>query len=302
MNIAVVIPTIRPENYKEFLAYWHELFIKHNVSLFAVFDGEYPIVRYTTADDDYSEEMYYTQHDIPEIKDIIYNYNDGVRNMGFAVVAKFHPEIQTIITLDDDCFPIANTDPIQQHLDALEQRVPISWMSTTFGRDYMRGFPYGVRDEAEVVLSHGVWEGVQDWDACTQLVRQPSQVQFYRGVVPKGILFPVCIMNVAFKTKLLPYYYQAPMGKSIGLDRFADIWSGINAKRKIDELGWAAVTGLSAIYHSRASNVYTNLIKEAKGIGLNEKYWLGDTSDPYFKLYHKNMKVWEKQIKKWQKQ
>lgn len=295
--IAVVIPTIRKDNYRMFVDRWTLLFSKHNIKIFTVWDGDNPRVDVDGGSNSYGLS------DLEEVRELIYNYNDGVRNLGFAAIAKYHHDIDIIITLDDDCFPIEGTDPIQEHISALSQNVPVSWMNTIIGDEYMRGFPYGVRQEAEVVLSHGVWDGIQDWDASTQLVRKSNPVEFYRGPIPKGTLFPVCIMNVAFKKKILPYYYQAPMGVGVGsirgVDRFADIWSGINVKRKIDELGWAAVSGFSKIYHSRASNVFTNLIKEARGVGLNEKYWMGDDNDPYFNLYHHKFSKWEKIISTW---
>ena len=102
---------------------------------------------------------------------------------------------------------------------------------------------------------------------------------------------------------MLPHMYQAPAYGNY--QRFSDIWGGINAKRAIDKNGWAAVTGYSTILHERASNVYTNLQKEARGIMLNEKYWKGDISimdkedKDYFNNYHEKMKRWEKLITKW---
>lgn len=293
-NIAVVVPTIREENYREFVKKWDTLFRHHNITLITIKDGEDPELTCNKGLFTYSVRSI-----MGDDFDLIYNKNDGVRNLGFAFIAVELPRIEYIITLDDDCYPNDN-DPIQEHIDALQMRVPTSWISTA--SHYMRGFPYAVRNENEVVLSHGVWENVKDWDAPTQLTRGNRDVTFYKGPIPKGIMYPMCIMNVAFKRKMLPFMYQAPMGEKIGLDRFADIWSGINAKREIDKQGWAAVTGYSTIYHSRASDVFTNLVKEAKGIGLNEEYWK-DTKEirehEYFQLYHEKMRRWQKFINKY---
>ena len=277
--IAVVVPTIRPDSYKLFIEKWRDLFIRHDVSLVTVWDGENPVVQHQGKD--------HTVRDIMGKKheNLIYNKNDGVRNLGFAFVAKYMPEIEYVITLDDDCYP-NNNDPIQEHIDALNSKVPTSWISTA--SEYMRGFPYAVRSESEVVLSHGVWENVKDWDAPTQLTHGNRDVTFYKGPIPKGTLYPMCIMNVAFRRKIIPYMYQAPMGYKIGIDRFADIWCGIESKKVIDSHGWAVVTGYSTIWHDRASNVFVNLQKEAKGIGMNEEYG----KDPYFKIYEKKRKKW----------
>lgn len=290
-KIAVVVPTIRPDSYKTFLKAWEEQFKTHNITLITVHDGENPTVG--VCED--QEPIEFAENDsvktiMGEYSDLIYNLNDGVRNLGFAWVAKYMPEIEVIITLDDDVKPYGDT--IQDHLDALDTKVPVSWMATTRW-EYTRGFPYGVREEAEVVLSHGVWEGVKDWDAPTQLVKGNPDVIFYRGTIPKGVFYPMCIMNVAFKRKMLPYMYQAPMGPEVGLDRFADIWCGIESKKIIDSKGWAVVTGYSTVLHERASNVFKNLQKEAKGLELNESFWKDEATDPYFKLYEQNRKRWE---------
>ena len=296
-KIAVVVPSIRPESLITFLGKWEKLFAKHEIMLVIVFDGENPRVEYFQyRNPQKGINMGGNCLDfMGKDKDLIFNLNDGVRNLGFAYIATYMPEIETIITLDDDTEPCGDT--IQDHLDALNQKVPVSWISTT--NEYTRGFPYGIREEAEVVLSHGVWEGVPDYDAPTQLVTKPHEVYFNNGAIPKGIFYPMCGMNIAFKRKMLPYMYFAPMGHKVGLDRFADIWCGINSKKEIDKRGWAVVTGQATVLHKRASNVFANLKKEAPGLELNETYWQGDISGnpKYFKLYQDSYKRWQKFVK-----
>ena len=51
-NIAVVIPSIRPESMKTFMAAWEHLFKKHSVVLITVLDGEEPTVSTTQYYDD----------------------------------------------------------------------------------------------------------------------------------------------------------------------------------------------------------------------------------------------------------
>lgn len=275
--IAIVVPTIRKESYTKFRASWDGLIKKHNAILITVWDGEDPTLIY-------NDHGYKIKDIMGKDSDLIYNLNDGIRNLGFALIAKQLPEVEYIITLDDDVEPIGDT--IADHVSVLNTRVPTSWISTA--TEYTRGFPYGVRHESEVVLSHGVWEGVKDWDAPTQLVRGNPDCTFYKGPIPKGIFYPMCIMNVGFKRKMLPYMYQAPMGPRVGIDRFADIWSGIESKKVIDENNWAVVSGYAAVLHTRASNVFANLKKEAKGLEMNEMYG----QDNYFKLYQSESKRW----------
>jgi len=279
--ISVVVPTIREDSYSRFYEAWKDLFRKHDVNLIVVHDGDIPTIGGTPA-------SFYMGEDY----DLLYNKNDGVRNAGFYYIAKTLPETEYIITLDDDVLPIG--DPIQDHINALNMRVSTSWISTA--SEYTRGFPYGVRSEAEVVLSHGVWEGVADWDAPTQLINGNKPVEFYKGAIPVGTYYPMCGMNIAFKRKMLPYMYYAPMGYKVGMDRFADIWLGIVSKRVIDENEWAVVTGYSKVLHERASNVWKNLQKEARGLELNEGFWQGEEDDPYFKLYKEQRERWRKTI------
>ena len=280
-RIAVVVPTIRPEKWQDFQKSWEELFYKYHVDLISVWDGEDPQLRYDGG-------FYQVKGIMGEYSDLIYNFNDGVRNLGFAYVAKYLKDVDVIITLDDDTEPSGNT--IEDHLEALNSKVPVSWMNTY--SEYTRGFPYNLREEAEVVLSHGIWEGVKDWDAPTQLIKGNPDAFPYIGPITKGVFYPMCGMNLAFKRKMLPYMYFAPMGPKVGIDRFADIWCGIESKRIIDKKGWAVVTGMAEVKHNKASNVFTNLIKEAKGLQMNEEYG----KDPYFKLYKSNRIRWEKFI------
>lgn len=275
MRIAVIVPTIREDKLKVFLNAWDFLFKKHNVSLYIVRDGKNPTVNGLSV----KEVM-------GKYSNLIYNFNDGVRNLGFAKAYKDGNEI--FVSLDDDVLPEGDT--IQDHLDILNTRQPISFMNAV-DDIYMRGFPYFAREEAPVMFSHGVWNGVYDFDASTQLLMGTPQPRHRKMPVPKGILMPVCVMNVAFRREVLPYYYQAPMFGDI--NRFADIWSGWEVKQAIDANNWAMVTGYAKVNHNRASNAFVNLVKEAKGVGMNENYG----EDEYFKLYQKNIKLWQKYLK-----
>jgi reversibly glycosylated polypeptide/UDP-arabinopyranose mutase len=302
-KIAVVVPTIRPESWEIFVESWHLLFRKHKVLLFKIEDNhDWPYIEVT----DYSKPTIPQIYNKSPKVDWLFNKSDTCRNAGFIIAASsVDPDV--FISLDDDVLPNGN-DPIQEHLDALNMTVPKYWVSTC--QDiYPRGVPYGVRDEMEVVLSHGVWANVPDLDAPTQLLNpKMKDVAFNKMNVPKGVLFPFCAMNFAFKPQLLPFIYQAPMSKrleeygvTVG-DRFGDIWSGVVAKLACDDNNWGVVTGYSTINHSRASNVFTNLRKEALFLEQNETFfdeWT-DISEPsdYVKLYKKMLKSWQSDLVK----
>lgn len=293
MSIAVIVPTNRPERFKEFRKAWLPLFDKHGVDLIEVRDGH--VVEIVVAN--YHHRIYDEHH---EWRKFCFNFNDGVRNLGFlhALNDKGVMPHEVFVTLDDDVLPIG--DPIQDHLDALSRKVPISWFSTA--SEYMRGFPYGVRNEAEVWVSHGVWNGVHDYDGPTQLVNGIRSATFYKGPIPKGCLTPVCGMNLAFKREAMPWMYFAPMGEQFGVKRFADIWMGIHLKRALDELGKAMVSGYAVVHHERASNVFTNLQEEARGILWNED-WLSRSRSAeevkYQDDYHKYRMMWQVEVGKY---
>jgi hypothetical protein len=311
--IAVIVPTIRPEQIEKFREDWRQVFHYHDVVLIEVHDGDQPSVQtyfYNQRKFEFPPDKGPVTSDIPEEwAELIYNRTDAVRNFGFLYALQNVPKLMTILTLDDDVFPDPNSpyDPIQQHLDALyahyvrkgervftqNRYVPISWFSTA--SEYMRGFPYGIRREAEVWVSHGVWEGVHDYDGPTQLVNGIKPATFYKGPIPKGCLSPICGMNLAFKKEALPYVYFAPMGKELGVQRFADIWMGINLKRYCDHLNKAIVTGYSVVEHTRMSNVLNNLEQEARGIIWNESMD-GPNFTPEQVEY---LKLWEDRRDKW---
>ncbi len=301
-SIAITVPTWRPELYqKTFLPAWNDLFVKHNVHLITSFDAEkvediYIKDKFGFIENDFGLNT--VSHSIQVVMgeniDLVYNRNAGTKLVSFAYIWQKLPEIEYIICLDDDVTPIG--DPIQDHIDALNMRVPVSWMPV--GTIYTRGMPYAVRKEAEVVLSHGVWDGVPDIDSPTQLILgDKPKVDYYKMAIPKGVLYPMSEMNIAFKRKLLPYMYFAPTTRDVyGGD---DIWCGIESKRVIDEKGWAVVTGYARVYHERASNVFKILDKHGKFLMYNETYWQGDTSgdEEYFKIYKEKRGRWEKWLK-----
>lgn len=304
-KIVCVVPSIRPERLAEFRKAWRPLFEKHGVLLVTVLDGEEPLVMFREAGGK-AELIIRPWTESGTDKSLFCRRTDAVRNLGFVEAARFKPDV--VLTMDDDVAPpgkvpvceldgddgkkaviVSNDDhdPIQAHLDALARRVPISWMNTAhMGAEYLRGVPYGVRDEAPVMLSHGVWVGTPDFDGETQLRLEagggvPHSLPYYVGPVPRGVLFPLCGMSVMVRKEALPYLYFAPMGPDSGvpeLHRFADIWMGIHLKMEFDRLEWACYTGASTVLHTRASDAKKNFEQEKLGRQWNE-WWPGRPDD-----------------------
>jgi reversibly glycosylated polypeptide/UDP-arabinopyranose mutase len=279
-TVAVVLPTIRKESIPAFLDAWQPLF-KGRVEFIVVDDtGDAPQVIHNGEKKELQSEL-------------VGNKCAGVRQLGFLYIAQNLPDIEYIFTTDDDCFPIG--DPIQDHIDQLNRKVPISWLSTSTDM-YMRGFPYRVREEAPVMLSHGVWDGVPDYDAPTQLLTPKDfKPTYYKGVVPKGVFFPCCGMNLAFRREALPYIYFAPVGQFKGCERADDIWGLLPTITDFAKLNWGIVTGYARVQHLRASNVFTSMEKEAVGIRHNEEFWKdldGYKGDPWFDEFREKRERW----------
>lgn len=275
-SICCVVPSIRETQMAEFRKAWAPLFEKHGVTLITVWDGETPKITVndrSNGEKQVNDPVKWSMGDHVTLfknHDLICRRTDAVRNLGFIFVADTcHGNADYILTLDDDVHPPAGSDPIQEHLDVLQRRVPISWMNTALPsgkpdsipktRDeidnvplYLRGFPYGIRDEAPVKVSHGVWVNVPDFDGKTQLElgkcdacsslrsemnlnptenmkclkcngtgydgsRLPYSLPYFRGPIPKGTYFPFCGMNVMVHRDALPYLYFAPMGPDSGV-------------------------------------------------------------------------------------
>lgn len=289
-QIAVVVPTIRPKSFVEFKKGWAGVFANHDIELVVVDDtGDEPVIVHGRDRVSLDEVM-------GKNKDLISNKCAAVRNLGFAYVQLFLPNVEVIMTFDDDMLP--NGDPIADHLQILSENRPTSWFPVseiTSRDDYTRGFPYGIREESPVMLSHGVWYKNPDYDAPTQLVKGNVELNYLKCIVPKGLFFPFCGMNVAFRREALPYVYYAPVRDFKGAERFDDIYFGVLMKPLFDKKGWAIATGYSSCIHTRESNVLYNLEKEAVGIRHNESFWKDVENydeDPFFQEFREKYNRW----------
>jgi len=276
LKIAVVIPTIRDLN---FLKAWKSEF----KDCIGIIIEDRPKKQINSVKKYFKQVFHYSWQEIEqELGDrswIISRKNAGIRNFGFLKAYQLGADVT--ITIDDDCYPIKGQDFLKSHLKNLSLSAPIDWFPTYPHRKYYptRGFPYFARDKKEVVISHGLWSNILDFDAKTHLkypeLRIPVLNSNLMEFIPKDYFFPMCSMNLAFKTKVTPIMYFPPMGydnngKHWGYDRFDDIWAGIFAKKIVDHLGYAVVNGSPFVEHKKASNVNENLKKEAKGIEINE--------------------------------
>ncbi len=270
MRAAVVVPTIRESSILEFLAAWETEFSEHQVIV--VEDNPERTFQISG-----KNVKHFCWRDIDSTLGhdawIIPRRTDCVRSFGY--LKAYEEGVDMIVTLDDDCYPQGSAF-LSRHFEKLSCMAnPAAWVSTGHG-PLPRGIPYYHQNrELECMLNHGLWSGVPDLDAVTQLMTVRSNLTFepVDQVIPKGMFFPMCGMNVAFKPFLAPAMYFLLMGKDWPFDRFGDIWCGIFVKKICDHLGFAVFSGQPQILHKRASNVWSNLHKETSGYEVNETLW-----------------------------
>jgi len=205
----------------------------------------------------------------------------GIRNYGF--LKAFQMGANIIITIDDDCYPVKNHNFIEQHLQNLSISVPQRWVNTypDSRQLYTRGMRYFNRTEQRVLVSHGLWTNILDFDGATHLQNLEFKAEFsehFLQIIPHGAYYPMCSMNLAFDAKITPIMYFPLMGEDTkgnkwGYDRFDDIWAGIFSKKILDHLGGSVINGAPFVKHNKASDPFKNLQKEALGIEANEELW-----------------------------
>ncbi len=270
MKTAIVVPTVRPESIREFLEAWRSQFASHDILI--IEDGPEPALNVSDSnihhfcwadiDAEFGRESW-----------IFPRKTDCIRSYGFYKAWQLQPDM--IVTLDDDCFPCGEGF-IEDHFRQLQQpAISRGWVSTGSGA-MPRGVPYDTLDrEYECILNHGLWTNVPDLDAVTVLAhkRQPQEFIGANQTVPKGMYFPMCGMNVAWKPELTPAMYFLLMGSDCPFDRWGDIWCGVLVKKICDHLNLGVKSGDPYIEHRKKSNQWSNLERESKGYKVNETFW-----------------------------
>ncbi|XP_010421937.1 PREDICTED: UDP-arabinopyranose mutase 3 [Camelina sativa] len=276
-ELDIVIPTIRN---LDFLEMWRPFFEQYH--LIIIQDGD-PL-QTIKVPKGFDYELY-NRNDINRIlgqKASCISFKDSVcRCFGYLVSKKKY-----IYTIDDDCF-VANDSSgndinvIEQHMMNLLTPSTPHFFNTLYdpyasGADFVRGYPFSMREGALTVISHGLWLNMPDYDAPTQLVKPLERNSRYVDAVmtiPKGTLFPMCGMNLAFDRELIgPAMYFGLMGHGQPIGGYDDMWAGWCVKVICDHMGWGVKTGLPYVWHSKAScNRFENLEKEYNGIFWQEE-------------------------------
>jgi reversibly glycosylated polypeptide/UDP-arabinopyranose mutase len=302
-DLDVIIPTIRTlaflEAWRPFLARFHLIIIQ---------DGD-PAAPPVPVPAGFSYTRY-VRTDVERVlgarASCISMRDSACRCFGFLVSTKRY-----VFTLDDDCFlapppntatpasapppfapgvatPTGGIDAPSLHLRNLLSPASPDWFNTLYdpfapGADWVRGTPFSIRAGVPTAISHGLWLNVPDYDAPTALAKPRERNTRHAAevvlTVPRGTLFPMCGMNLAFDRALVgPALYFGLMGAGQPLGRYDDMWAGWCAKVICDHLGMGVKSGAPYVWHARASDPIANLVKEFKGI-----QW-GDAMVAFFRV------------------
>lgn len=265
MNAIVVVPNHLP--HLDFLHEWREL---DDVEIIVVQDiGDKPKHALNVTVFDHAD----IDKDLGKKSWIIPTRSSACRSYGYYKAWQREPDF--IITLDNDCYP-DGSPLVEGHRSMLKQSATLDWVSATPEQwEYCRGFPYGIRGESETWLNHGVWSGVPDFDAATSLHNPKVRFKPVESsvVIPRWNFFPMCGMNLAWRTELTPALYFGLFGPDYGFDQYDDIWAGVLVKKVLDHIGYAARSGFPSVEHRKQSNVFVNMKKQAPGMQMNEVFW-----------------------------
>jgi len=222
--------------------------------------------------------------------------------------------------IDDDTLPhdsdffgghyanLAHEEEITQ-VSSDERWVNVLYQNVEEHGLYPRGYPYAAMDETveetttelssgDVVASQGLWTNVPDLDAVRILMdgdleglaqtRTTADDFGEDFVVAPGDYLTICSMNLAFRRRVIPAFYQLPMDDNEwDVGRFDDIWSGVFLKRAADIVGDRVLTGTPLCEHNKAPRpTFDDLNNEVPALELNEHVWevadgVGEGADSY---------------------
>ncbi|VAH37491.1 unnamed protein product [Triticum turgidum subsp. durum] len=201
------------------------------------------------------------------------------RYFGYLVSRKKY-----VISIDDNCLPAKDpagmtVDAVTQHMINLKTPATPFFFNTLYdpyrkGADFVRGYPFSLREGVECMLSCGLWLHNADYDPMTHVVKRNQRNTNYVDAVmtvPLGAMFPVSGINVAFNREVLgPVMFPGLRIRKEGKHRWdtlEDIWNGLCAKVVCDSLGYGVKTGLPYVMRSDAeAGKALESLKEWEGV------------------------------------
>jgi len=277
-EVDVVISAIHPdlsflEAWRPFLSPYHLIIVQdpeleQNVEIPSGFD-----------------HTLYTKHDMERVlgSGVLSSLGfrgHSCRSFGYLVSKKKY-----IFSLDDDCLPAKDPsgnlgNALEHHLINLKTPSTPFFFNTLYdpyrkGSDFVRGYPFSLRQGVPCAISCGLWLNFPDYDAPTQ-IRKPEErnTQYVDAVmtVPSGALFPMSGINIAFDREIIGPAMFSGLGSSgsgkTALSRHStleDIWCGFCCKIICDHLRYGIKTGLPYVWRKELGDPVANLEGDAKG-------------------------------------
>ncbi|XP_059628683.1 probable UDP-arabinopyranose mutase 5 [Cornus florida] len=193
-----------------------------------------------------------------------------------------------IVSIDDDCIPARenngnSVDVVAQHITNLTTPATPFFFNTLYdpfrkGADFVRGYPFSMRNGVTCALSCGLWLNLADYDAPTQALKPEQRNSRYVDAVltvPAGTMMPVSGINIAFDREvigpaLLPALRLAGEGK-LRWETVEDIWCGMCVKVVCDHMGIGVKSGLPYVWRKERGDAVESLKKEWEGVKLMEE-------------------------------
>lgn len=276
----MVIPSCRPKSFAEFVTKWSPF--PWDLTILVEDNPTQTIDTSAIAKD---KIYHYCWSDIDDALGdkswIISRRDSAIRSFGFMVLSQLmqdmpelRSEVDLVISLDDDCYPLTETHRASFVDDYRRAMQPEQWTHLVPGMR-TRGLPYTGGGSLTSHVHVGLWHNIPDFDSLQTLsgdFRLPFVPPSGNRLIHPDAYFPFCGMNFAFRPEALPFMYFPKMGEGSPYARFDDMWCG-TLLQKLAKPSWRISVGEPHVWHDRASNVMVNLTKEAPGIRANEVFW-----------------------------
>lgn len=265
--IVLVIPCCRKAQFDVFIEKWENFSNAEVDKIIVVWDLPNTPNEFRNQ----TNEHLFQHYNHSSIPDYFSKRDSAIRSFGF--LKAWQMGATEIITLDDDCFPEGN-NPIKEHVAILESGINSRF--STIKPLHTRGLPYNPGCNKSISLNMGLWTNVPDLDALNQVtngIPLTYNLPIGTNLLHPDQWIPMCGMNLSFNRIITPLMYFALMGEGTPYSRFDDIWCGLIVFKVMKHLGLNIAYGEPYVHHSRASDKYVNLLKEAPGIEPNEKLW-----------------------------
>ncbi|KAL2941559.1 putative UDP-arabinopyranose mutase 5 [Bienertia sinuspersici] len=192
-----------------------------------------------------------------------------------------------IMSIDDDCMPAKDdkgfqVDAVAQHLFNLGNPATPLFFNTLYdpfaeGADFVRGYPFSMREGVPCALSAGLWLNLADLDAPTQALKPEQRNTRYVNAVltvPAKAMMPLSGINIGFNRELLgpalfPGLKLTKEGK-FRWETMEDVFSGMCAKVVCDHLNLGVKTGLPYVWREERGDAIQSLKKDWEGMKLME--------------------------------